>query len=186
MTSYLFTMADMESDAEFARRRGSKDKTKRRSRLANAGIAAGGLAGATALGAGARYGGAEISTRLAERRLYNGASPQNKSKNGLNDWKKMKMNVNTARNAASGGAKGQWVRDKAYMQSVPGRLKASGTSAVNAFKGGKGIGGKLGGVFNSGKVGRYGMLGAGVATGGALVGGGIMGAKAYRNRKKKK
>lgn len=201
MTNYgikpiaAFSMAEYEqitrgTTAEFKR---GKDKKKRKRRGLGfyAGVGAAGTAGIGALGAAARYGGAAASTALAQRRLYNGAPGTNAKSNKIDGWKNMKMDVNTARNAASGGARGQLKRDvdsakqlgskiKNYdYKGIPGKLgnkaKAAGQGAMNIGKG-----------LTSAAASRP-LRSAGLALGGAAALGGVAyGAKKLLDRNKKK
>lgn len=209
-----FSMSDYENltrnpyqAAEF-RRGKDKKKRKRRGALATAGMVAGGLAGAAGLGAAARYGGAAASTALAQRRLYNGASVSNRKSNKLDDWKNMKMDVNTGRNAASGGAKGQLDRDvkavkdfgskvKNYdYKGIPGRVggafQKTGDYASRGYQIGKGdakgIRGVARGVMGGASAAlgtKVGKIAAGLSAAGLAAGAGY-GAYRMMNKKKKK
>ena len=119
-----FSMADYESltgRAEFGR---GKDKSTRKKRglLANIGIGAAGVAGAGTLGAGVRYGSAAAKSALAQRALYNGAG------------KKTSMGINTARDAVSGGARGQLMRDVEGVKGLGSRAVRTGASGLELGK----------------------------------------------------
>jgi hypothetical protein len=112
-----FSMEDYEKltrnayqAAEFKR---GKDKKKRKKRGLGfyAGVGAGGLAGAGALAAGARYGGAELGLRSANKRLEKG---QYKSQGAM-----LKDDIVSR----SGGAKGVLERDKANLMALGDRIK---------------------------------------------------------------
>ena len=131
--------------AEFARTKGAKDKGKRKSR---AGAIAGGIAGAGALGLGARYGGAEISSRLASRTLD---KPNSK---GMSQ----KKYLATRKAAESGGAGGLLSRDlkkasnarkglqSGIAGSAAGRYVSGKADAVAKSKFGKGVASKYAGL----------------------------------------
>jgi hypothetical protein len=184
-----FSMEDYEKltrnayqAAEFKRGK-DKKKRKRRGALATAGMIAGGLAGAGALAAGARYGGAEASTRLANRRLTKDMETYQDGNISNVKAKGQRVNINTMRNAQSGGAKGQLDRDvqaikdfgskvKNYdYKGIPGRVSDAASRAYGAGRAALGTtGGKIG-------------AGLGAA---ALLGGAGYGAYRMMNKKKKK
>lgn len=193
--------------ANFARPQGAKDKKPRKRRAAA--IAGGVLGGGALLGAGARYGGAALATRNAQSRLYNGPSAQNRRSNRVDRWKDMKMPINTARDAQSGGARGQLGRDVESLKGIgrrvrdydykgapgraweltkaaPGRVGQSFKNAYSAATTGQGIGGMKGALARGKAVlgtgaGRAGAIGAG---GLALGGAGLGIYKAIQNRRK--
>lgn len=110
---------------EFARKRGSRDKKKRKrkgmSTAAKVGLGAAGVVGGAAA---LRYGGAAAKTALAQRRLYNGPAAMGKKANRVGGWKDMKMGVNTGRDAASGGARGQLGRDVQAVKNFGSKVKS--------------------------------------------------------------
>jgi hypothetical protein len=156
------------SYAEFARTKGAKDKGKRKSR---AGMIAGGVAGAGALGAGIRYGGAALNYRKAQKNF-------------------------DAKTVLRGGAKGQWDRDMAGISnSKAGQYVRGKADAVAKSKFGQGVASKYAGLKDAltkergtnkyiGKT-----LGGRIARGGGLLAaaGGTAAVLSYlKNRKKNK
>ena len=117
MSRYYIYDSYTNKYAEFAEKK--KDNRRR-----NAMIGAGSVAGLGAI----RYGGAAAKTALAQRRMYNGV--------GGKGLKGQKMSVNTAKDAMSGGARGQLGRDlKAVKYVLPGLDK----SIVGNLKRGAGL-----------------------------------------------
>jgi hypothetical protein len=157
----LYTMADFEAAtrnpyqvANFARGKdkGPRDERSDKGKKRGAGFYGGLAAGAAGLGAAARYGGAEIETRRAAKRL-DSSSVRFKGKKGAReyDWRRMTMPVNTKRMAESGGAAGRFASDIDMLKGLGGKAKAF--AAKNAGK--LGI---AGGVLTLGALGTgYGM-----------------------------
>lgn len=201
-----YSMADMErltrgaGNAEFARRKGAKDKKKRMSRGTMAAIGAGSLAGAGAIGAGIRYGGAELRSRKAGKELAG-----LREKAGLGGTVDSAESQRLARQMR-GGAKGRFRADvqaakdlgsriKNYdYKGTPGRAWESAKRAGKALQTKSGVGdtnagwlrepvNRLGNVWKSGKAGQAGLVGAGLLGASAVAGGGYAAYKALKKRK---
>ena len=127
------------SYAEFARTKGAKDKGKRKSR---AGMIAGGVAGAGALGAGVRYGGAEIATNRRLKRDLDYRT--NNVMYGKGQGVSQPVD---AKRAFGGGARGQWDRDMAGISnSKAGQYVRGKADAVAKSKFGQGVASKYSGL----------------------------------------
>ncbi|GAA6622916.1 hypothetical protein [Scytonema sp. NUACC26] len=204
MTEYESLTRNNLQVANFGR---GKDKSKRKRRGAGFYAAAGaaGLAGAAAVGGAARYGGAAASTSLAKRRLTKDFENYTDTNIGKMTAKGQKVNINTAKNAASGGARGQLDRDVAAVKSfgskvknydykgapdrawnaakeVPGKIGASAKRAGTALTTKTGAGNTNAGVLREGanrlgNVWKSGKVGkAGLIGAGALGAAGLAGA----------
>ncbi|CAM6006648.1 unnamed protein product [Sphagnum balticum] len=154
--------------AEF-RKPGAKDKKKRKSHMglgAKIGIGAGGVAGAGALSAGIRYGGAEIGTRRAKSRLQS------------DEYKTMSYSTRNelVDRSHSGGASGQAERDVESVKKLASELpqKANRLGQTTSELAGKAW------SHPAGKI------GAGVAALGAVGGAGYAGYRALNGGKKKR
>jgi hypothetical protein len=166
-----YSMSDFENlnSAEFKR---GKDKQKRKSRK---GMIAAGVGAAAGIGAGVRYGGAEMKARKAASQYSTPALKESILKTG---------------------AKGQLSKDIDSIKSMPGRIGDSAKRAWSAAGTKTGVGNtnkglikeagsRIGNVFKSGKAGKAAVIGAGLAGAGAVAGGGYAAYKAMKNRKKK-
>ena len=204
-----FSMEDYErltrssyQAAEFARGK-DKQKRKKRGALATAGMVAGGLAGVGALAGGIRYGmaGAKESG-YGDTRYYKkgvpvkaGSLEDKARKFGSGVSSQVSRDIDSAKKFGKGVGQGltnaktqaaMGMKDARYYagQGVD-RTKASGSRAMDALKSSKGLG-KLSGAWKSGAVGKAGLVGAGLATAGALGAGGYAAYRAMNKNKKKK
>jgi len=153
--------------AEF-RKPGAKDKKKRKSHMglgAKIGIGAGGVAGAGALSAGIRYGGAELSTRRSAKKLESPSYKGSRSEMLRDDIQ-----------SRSGGARGAAERDVESVKKLASELpqKANRLGQTTSELAGKAW------SHPAGKI------GAGVAALGAVGGAGYAGYRALNGGKKKR
>ena len=176
MSRYYLYDSATDTVAEFARK---KDKNNTARNVAIGGASVAGAGGAI------RYGGAAANTTLAQRRLYNGAAVMNRKSNRVNDWKNMKMNVNTASNAVSDGARGQLKRDVEALKGLPKTMKNAAGKAGRTARSYTGmVGNTVKGLAGNNK-GRLVLAGAGLGAA-ALAGGAAYGGKKLMDRRSRK
>lgn len=199
-----FSMEDYErltrTDYQAAEFKRGKDKKKRKSRT---GMIAAGIGAAGALGVAGRYGmaGAKESG-YGDTRYYRKGMPvkagsleDRARKFGSGVSSQVSRDIDSAKKFGKGVGQGltnaktqaaMGMKDARYYagQGID-RTKASGSRAMDALKSGKGLG-KLSGAWKSGAVGQAGLVGAGLATAGALGAGGYAAYRAMNKNKKKK
>lgn len=165
-----YTMADFENinSADFKR---GKDKKKRKRRGAGfyAGVGAGGVGLAGALGAAARYGGAEINKRKGEYQRNNPVGVSSKPLVVKNA--KAQSKIDEA--YRMGGAKGRFDKD---VEGIKNTAKKGAERVENL---GKGLASMIASRPKTSAA-------LGLAGAGALAGGGYAAYKALKNRKKNK
>lgn len=178
-----FSLSDLERvsgyTATFARKKGSKDKKKRMTRLGQAAVGAGALGAlGAATAAGVRYGGAALAKRKP-----------------MNSDQTFAERVKNAQ-----GARGLLKKDAAAVQSLGKRAVGSAKAAGSAIKQGlttpSGVGGtnagklreplnRLGNAAKGALGTKAGKAGAALAGAAALGGGALAASKLLKNKNKK-